>query len=122
MRCHTILATVTLLAMFGTAQAARVLEQPEEGYELSLEQLTLPSTTSGGVAMKRCDGCAYSTHVLTNSTKFSVNGQVLPFDEFKRIADGLRADRVARETALVCLFVDVDTGRVTGMTLDYTGL
>ena len=122
MRSHTILATVTLLAMFGTAQAARVLEQPEQGYEVALEQLTLPSTASGGVAMKPCDECAYSTHVLTNSTQYFVNGRVLPFDEFKRIADGLRADRVARETALTCLYVDVDTGRVTRMTLLYEGL
>ena len=122
MRSHTILATVTLLAMFGTAQAARVLEQPEQGYEVALDQLTLPSTASGGVAMKRCDECAYSTHVLTSSTQYFVNGRVLPFDEFKRIADGLRADRVARATALTCLFVDVGTGRVTRMTLLYKGL
>lgn len=122
MRSHMILATVTLLAMFGTAQAARVLEQPDEGYELALAQVTLPSTASGGVAMKRCDECAYSTHVLTNSTQYFVNGRVLPFDEFKRIADGLRADRTARETALTCLYVDVGTGRVTRLALFYKGL
>jgi hypothetical protein len=122
MRAHRILATVTLLAMLGTAHAARVLEQPEEGYELSLEQLTLPSSASGGVTMKLCDACAYSTHVLTNGTRYFVNRQVVPFDEFKRIAEELRADRVARETALTGLFIDVDTGRVTRMTLHHKGL
>lgn len=117
MTANRILATVALLAMLGTAHAARVIEQPDEGYELTLAQLTLPSTASGGVTMKRCDECAYSTHVLTSSTQYLVNGQVLPFDEFKRIADDLRDDRVARETALACLFINIDTGRVTRMTL-----
>jgi hypothetical protein len=59
---------------------------------------------------------------LTSSTQYFVNGQVVAFDEFKRIADGLRDDRVARETALTCLFIDVDTGRVTRMTLLHKGL
>jgi hypothetical protein len=122
MTAHRILATVALLAVVSTAQAARILEQPEEGYELTLAQVTLPSTASGGVAMKRCDDCAYSTHVLTSSTQYFVNGQVLSFDEFKRIADDLRADRVARETALTGLFIDIDTGRVTRMTLLHKGL
>src|SRR5262245_10710065 len=99
MTAHKIFATVALLAMLGTAQAARVIEQPEEGYELSLTQLTLPSTASGGVTMKLCDDCAYSTHVLTSSTQFFVNGQIQPYDEFKRIADELRGDRVARDMA-----------------------
>jgi len=121
MIAHRILATVALLAIFSTAQAARILEQPEEGYELTLAQLTLPTTASGGVTMKRCDECAYSTHVLTNSTRYFVNGQVLPFDEFKRVADQLRADRVAAETALANLYIDVDTGRVTRVTLRHRG-
>ena len=122
MTANRILATAALLAIFSTAQAARILDQPEQGYELTLEQLTLPSTASGGVAMKRCDDCTYSTHVLTSSTQYFVNGHILPFDEFKRIADGLRADRAARETALTGLFIDVDTGRVTRMTLLYKAL
>ena len=122
MTAHRILATVVLLAVLGTANAARVIEQPEEGYELTLAQLTLPSSGSGGVTMKLCDSCAYSTHVLTASTQNFVNGQALPFAEFKRIADGLRDDRDARETALTCLFVDIGTGRVTRMTLSHKGL
>ena len=122
MTAHKILATVALLAVFGTAQAARILEQPEEGYELTLEQVTLPSSASGGVTMKLCESCAYSTHVLTASTQYLVNGQAATFAEFKRFADGLRDDRDARETALTCLFVDVGTGRVTRMTLFHKGL
>jgi hypothetical protein len=117
MTAPKILATVALIAMFGTAHATRVLEQPEEGYELTLAQLTLPSTASGGVAMKRCDECAYSTHVLTSATEFYVNNQPVPFAEFKRIVDELRGDRNAIENTFLCLFVAVDTGRATRLTL-----
>jgi hypothetical protein len=117
MTAHKILATFALLALFGTAHAARVLEQPEQGYELSLEQLTLPSSAGGGVTMKRCDECSYSTHILTSATQYYVNGQILPFDEFKQIADELRGNRRALETTLAGLFIDVETGRVTRLTL-----
>src|SRR5688572_16980789 len=116
MTVHKILATFALLAMFGTAHAARVLEQPEHGYELSLEQLTLPSSASGGVTMKRCDDCPYSTHSLTSATQYYVKGRIFPFDEFKGIADELRGNRRALEMRLAGLFIDVETGRVTRVT------
>ena len=112
-----IFATVALIAMFGTAQAQRVIDQPEEGYELMLDQLTLPATASGGVTMKRCEACAYSTHVLTNATEYYVNRQLVPFAEFKRVADELHADRNAIKTTFVGLFVEVGTGRATRLTL-----
>jgi hypothetical protein len=117
MAAAKIFATVALVAMFGTAQAQRVIDQPEEGYELMLDQLTLPSTASGGVAMKRCDTCVYSTHVLTNSTEFYVNGQPVLFTEFKRVADELRADKSASKKTYLGLFVEVGTGRATRLTL-----
>ena len=115
-----ILATVALLAVLGTAHATRVLEQPEVGYELTLQQLTLPASASGGVTMKRCDDCAYSTHVLTGTTQFFVNELPLPYAEFKRLVDEARADR--RTTAFAGLFLDVETGRVTRVTLFQAGL
>ena len=55
---HRIIATVALLAAFGTSHAARVLEQPERPYELSLSQMTLPANASGGLTVKRCPDCA----------------------------------------------------------------
>jgi|SRR6185503_4237137 len=117
MTAHKIFATVALIAMFGSARAERVLEQPEEGYELTLPQLTLPSSASGGVTMKRCDSCAYSTHVLTGSTEYFVNGHAVPFIEFKQKVDELRDERRPPEATVACVFIDVDTGRVTRLTL-----
>jgi hypothetical protein len=122
MTTHNIFATFALLAMIGAAHAARVIEQPEEGYELTLAQLALPSSASGSVTMKRCDDCAYSTHVMTATTEYYVNEQPLTYEEFKRIVDELRGDRVARETAVAGLFLAVDTGRVTRVALWHKSL
>src|SRR6185503_495173 len=117
MAATKIFATDALIAMFGTAQAQRVIGQPEEGYELRLDQLTLPATASGGATMKQCDTCVYSTHVLTNATEFYVNNQAVPFAEFKRVADELRANRSAIKKTYLTLFVEVATGRATRLTL-----
>lgn len=122
MKTPTILATLALLATLSTAHATRVLEQPERPYELSLAQLTLPSNASGGVSIKRCDECPYSTHVLTGTTRYFVNGQILPFAEFRRIAEDLRASERTEQAAFVGVFVDVETGRVTRVTLRHRGL
>jgi hypothetical protein len=118
---HRIFATLALLATLSTAHATRVLEQPERPFELTLAQLTLPSSTTGGITVKPCDECAYSTHVLTATTQFFVNGQLLPFAEFSRIAEEVRANRETSQTALAGVFVDVETGRVTRVTLRHRG-
>jgi hypothetical protein len=117
-----IFATLALLVTLSTAHATRVLEQPERPFELTLAQLTLPSSTTGGIAVKPCDECAYSTHVMTATTQFFVNGQLLPYAEFHRIADQVRANRQASQTAMAGVFVDVETGRVTRVTLRHRGL
>jgi hypothetical protein len=122
MMAHRILATMALLATLNTAHATRVLEQPERPYELSLSQLTLPSSTNGGVTVKPCEDCTYSTHVLTDTTLFVVNRQSVSFADFRLIAEELRANQSAEQSTFVGLFVDVETGRVTRITLRHRGL
>lgn len=122
MTANRIFATLALLASLGTAHATRVLEQPERPYELTLAQLTLPSNASGGLTVKPCADCPYSTHALTATTGYFVNRQSVPFEEFSRIAELLRANRRAADMAFVGVFVDVDTGRVNRVTLLHNGL
>lgn len=121
MAAHKILATVALLAMFGAAHAARVLDQPERSYEISLSQMTLPTSASGGVTVKACDACAYSTHVMTASTEYFVNHRPVAFEDFSRIAAEVRANRRVLQTAVAGVFIDVETGRVNRVTLVYRG-
>jgi hypothetical protein len=115
------LATVALLAVFGTAQADRILEQPERSYELSLSQMTLPSAANGGLTVKPCVSCAYSTHVLTAETGYFVNNRSLSFAEFTSATDDLRANRDAARRVFVGVYVDVETGRVNRVTVRHPG-
>lgn len=122
MTAHRIFATLALLAVLGTAHATRVLEQPERSFEISLAQLTLPSSGSGGLTVKACDDCVYSTHVLSTATQYFVNQQPVAFEDFKEIAGLVRANRSALDTAVAGVYIDIDTGRVTRVALVYRGL
>ena len=108
-----IIAAFVAFAWLSAAHAARVLEQPERSFEVTLSSLNVPSDAGGGLTFRNCESCAFSTHLLTSSTEYSLNAQVVPFAEFQRIAEELRADRRASETTVVAIFVDVDSGRVT---------
>jgi hypothetical protein len=112
-----IVTMLPLLLAFSAADALRVIEQPERPYELSLAQVTLPSTTTGGLTVKPCEDCAYSTHVLTATTEFYVNNQIVPFVEFTRVAEELRALRSTSEATFVGVYVDIESGRVTRVKL-----
>lgn len=112
-----IVTAFALLFCATAADAVRVIEQPERPYELSLDQLTLPSSASGGLTVKPCEDCAYSTHALTAATEFYVNNQVVPFLELSRIAQELRGLRRSSESTLVGVYVDIASGRVTRVKL-----
>lgn len=109
------LAAYALLIVCVSANATRVMEQPERPYELSLAQLTLPSSATGGLTVKACEACAYSTHLFTSATTFYVNNQPLPYAEFSRIAGEIRGS--SRERTFVAVFVDIASGRVTRVKL-----
>jgi hypothetical protein len=117
MIAQRILAAFALLAVFATAHAARILEQPERSYELSLSQLTLPSAANGGLTVKPCASCAYSTHVLTATTEYWVNDRSLPFEEFSGVTANLRANTDVARRVFVGVYVDVETGRVNRVTV-----
>jgi hypothetical protein len=122
MTAPRILATFALLVAAGTADATRVLEQPERSVELGLAQLRLPTSGGGGLTLKECADCAYSTHVLTQATTYFANGQGLPFEEFARVVAELEGSQRAADRAFAVVFIDVDTGRVTRVTLNHQGL
>ena len=112
-----IFAAIALLAAAGSANAGRILEQPERPYELSVGQITLPSMANGGLSVKRCESCAYSTHLLTAGTEYFVNKRSVPFAEFSEAMQIVRADAEQSRKAFVGVYVDVATGRVNRVTL-----
>ena len=122
MTAQRILATLALLTALGAAHAAKVIDQPERSFELSLQNLTLPSGPGGGLTVKACDTCTYSTHVLSAGTSYFVNRQLVTFEDFSRIAEELRGNRRTLETTFVGVFIDVETERVNRVTLLHNGL
>lgn len=81
-----------------------------EAYEVRLSDLRMPLNEGGTVAYKPCGACSYETKPVSSDAEWILNGQSLPFAEFRRgimsIADGdaasvtvlhhLEKDRVIR--------------------------
>ena len=114
---HTILTAAILLASFGTAHALRVLEAVETGVELALSELRLPTSETGNVSYTACATCRISVHRVTPETQYLVNGTALSFADFLRIAGEIDAIRNGSETTLAGVFIDLESGRVTRITL-----
>ena len=70
-----ILAILALLGFMGSANAFRVLGQPERPFELALSQLTLPKDTAAPLTVRACDACGISTHRFADGAKFVVDGR-----------------------------------------------
>jgi hypothetical protein len=114
---RNLVVTLSVLLMFDTAGAVRVIEQVENGVELTLGELDLPSAEGGSVSFSACPRCGISTHRLTDSTVFRANGQIVPFAEFLRIATEIRDKPNGADTAMAVVFLDIATGRITRIEL-----
>ena len=114
---RTILTAAILLACFNAAHAVRVLEAVENGVELALSELKLPTGETGNVSYTACTTCRVSVHRVTPETRYFVNGAELALADFLRIADEIDAIRNGSETTLAGVFIDIQSGRVTRITL-----
>jgi hypothetical protein len=107
-----IFFAIALLLAFGTANAVRVLALVERAVELSFSELRLPSDAGATISFSECPQCGISTHRLLDSTVYRANGQLLPFNEFLRVAEEIRQGPDAAGAAAT-VYLDIATGRVT---------
>jgi len=112
-----ILAILALLGLMGSANALRVLEQPERPFELALSALTLPKNTSGNVTLRECNNCGISTRRFMSDAKFFVDGREIRYDDFLKIANDLKSNSQAVETAPANVYVDIATDKITRMAI-----
>jgi len=103
-----------LLALTAPAGARTVIEL-ERGVELLLANVKLPTADSGTVSFKTCADCAYRTHRTMDGTVYVANGRALPLPEFLRVVDA----EAANDDAVVAVFLDIASERVTRVTLSY---
>jgi hypothetical protein len=108
-----ILALFALLGFMGSANALRVIGQPERPFEVALSRLTLPPNIGGMVTVRACDECRVSTHRFADGAKFVVDGRELRFDEFLKVVTDVRGSPTTNARTVVGVFVDVNTERIT---------
>ena len=113
-----LLITLALVLSFATAATARTIVLLERGVELTLAGVKLPTAEGGTLTFKACPDCSYSTHRTTAATEFHVNGRALPFSEFLRVVEEIyERPGTAENDAVVTVFLDLATDRVTRVTL-----
>jgi hypothetical protein len=108
-----IFAILALLGFVGSANAFRVIGQPERPFELILSQLTLPRDTGGTVTVRECDTCRVSTRRFVDGAKFVVDGRELRYADFLQVVADIRASTRANDTTVANVYVDIATERVT---------
>ena len=71
---HALFATLIVLAgSLSTAWAYRVIEQPEDAYELMLGEVSLPRGVAGTVIFKPCAECTTTSLRVTSETAYFIN-------------------------------------------------
>jgi hypothetical protein len=113
---HILIAIAALLAL-GTAHATRVLDQVENGFELTLADLHLPAAGGETISFSACPRCGINTHRLTDTTVFKVNGRQVPLAEFLRITAQVSERPADAARTFAGVFLDIASGRVTRIEL-----
>jgi hypothetical protein len=113
MKIFQLLLAFPLALAVDTAVATRVVEQVERAVELTLDQLKLPTADGGTISFRECEECPIKTHVLTDTTVFSANRQIVGLQDLLRVADEIRDKPNGAKQAMAVVFLDLKTERIT---------
>ena len=112
------LMILALLLSFAAPAGARTIIELERAFALTLPGVKLPAADAGTVSFKTCADCVYRTHRTMAATVYQANGRSLPLLEFLSVVEGI--ERAGTENdAVVAIFLDIATERVTRVTLNY---
>ena len=115
-----IIAGMAALCMLAnTVWAYRVLEQPEEGYELVLADIEIPRSATGSIRFRPCDGCTAVSFRVANTTLYFANGSPLVFMDFFEAASRFRGLEDGGDNTVVYVFVNKSSGLVSRLMLDH---
>ena len=59
-------------------------------YEVALSDFNAPATENGGVTFKPCSTCERQLVRVTGSTRYTVNGKAVRFDDFRKAVTRVR--------------------------------
>jgi hypothetical protein len=114
-----VLLVISMSTVASSAWAYRIIEQPEDAYELSLGYVQLPADERGTVIFTACDGCRTTTLRVTEATQYFANRVAIELDDLHELADDLRATADGRENTDVYVYYDVASLRVNRLALSY---
>lgn len=116
-----ILLFATLALLANVAQATRVIAQNEDAYELSLGEVSLPSSEAGTVIFKACDDCKTQSMRVTATTIYQVDGRTVTLEDLTKAAEDLRKRDGGTSKTIVYVFYDIKSRRVNRLGMSYLG-
>lgn len=114
--------SIALLLLLGTAELAwadRILEQPEDAFELALSDVIFPGSASGTLIFKTCRDCNPTSMRVDGSTSYLLNGHPVTLDAFSRGVDKIRQTSGGNLGGTVYVFFDVKTKHINRLGVEY---
>ena len=119
---RALIVTAALTIGFaGAAHGIKVLEQPEDAYELALGEVSLPRGAAGTVIFKACADCKTKALRVTALTIYQVNRRTVTLEDLRKAADGYRKMQGGAAKTAVYVYYNIESQRVTRLALDYLG-
>ncbi len=109
-----LLIAASLISMAAVAQGQFVFKTEIAAVELSPRNIILPTTSLGMVSFRPCGGACdvpYERISLSPETTFSVKGERMKFDDFRRAMNTTRFSKVS----YALINFDVDTKTATNI-------
>jgi hypothetical protein len=114
-----IIVSALLMGIASSAWAYRIMEQPEDAYELDLGAVRLPASENGTVVLTPCEDCRTTVLHVNAQTGYFANGSQMSLEDLKDIVEDLLATTVGREDTIVYVYYDVASLRVNRLAISY---
>lgn len=99
------------------AGAAQTLQLVEGAYELLLADVTLPSSSAGNVVFKMCANCDTQILAVDSGTSYVAQTGPISLDDFRATVAEIRQAPDGNQTTAVGVFYNLETNRVTRVSL-----
>jgi hypothetical protein len=114
-----VTAIAIAIGSAGSAWADRVIEQPEDAYELAFENVIMPGSGVGTLLFKTCETCRSSSLRVDGRTLYMLNNKPMTFDAFSMAMEAIRHADGGGSGATVYVYFDVKTQNVNRLAVDY---
>lgn len=82
----SIRTLILIMAWSVCSTAAADMIILEEGIESSTSDVRLPGNSSGYLVLRSCTDCVELTLSLSAGTRYSVNGKIVEYEDFRRLS------------------------------------